>query len=375
MNPYGAVLEGDGYVLDLSGSSHLTFVGFEIRHQGPSASGIVVYVGGSDTHHIAFRNIVFHDSYDDDILKILDGAGSVSVRDSVFYNQGPDEHHIDVNSVTNVTIEGNIFFNDFAASGRSDPGDTKAYIVVKDSNENDDGLLGARGVRIERNVLLNWQGGLESMIKIGNDGKPYFEARNVRIANNLVIGNSSDEAYAPIGASGVKDVGFVNNTVVGNLPSGSYGFHVDIKDDNRRNEDILFANNIWCDPTRTMDEFSSGDPQNTISLRLDRNLYWNGGAELPRGELVSPSADDARVVRDPRLPEDQQDVTLPVWDGSSFPSGSRSILEEFVRLVETYGAIPSSSPAADRALRALSPTEDILGRQRDVHPDLGAYEA
>jgi len=57
---------------------------------------------------------VFHDSYDDDILKILDGARSVTVQDNVFYNQGPNEQHIDVNSVTDVRIEGNIFFNDFA---------------------------------------------------------------------------------------------------------------------------------------------------------------------------------------------------------------------------------------------------------------------
>lgn len=375
IHPYRAVIEGDGYVLDLSGSSHMTFSGFEFRHSGPGSSGIVVYVGGSEARHIAFRDNVFHDSYDDDILKILDGARSVTVQDNVFYNQGPNEQHIDVNSVTDVRIEGNIFFNDFAASGRDDPGDTKAYIVVKDSNENDDRVLGASRIRIQRNIFLNWQGGLESFVKIGNDGKPYFEARNVRIEDNLLIGNSSDEVHAPLGVSGAKGVSFVNNTVVGDLPSSSYAFHVDIKGENRRNEDILFANNIWSDPTRTMDEFSGGDPRNTVRLSLARNLYWNGGDPIPRGELLSPIDDARRVVRDPRLPEDQSDVILPIWDGASFASGSRSILDEFTRLVETYGAIPADSPAVGRALRSLASDRDILGHERDGHPDLGAFEA
>ena len=376
VHPYRAVIEGNGYVLNLSGSNHMTFSGFEFRHSGPGSNGIIVYVGGSEAHHIVFRNNVFHDSYDDDILKILDGARAVTVRDNVFYNQGPNEQHIDVNSVSDVRIEGNIFFNDFAASGRDDPGDTKAYIVVKDSNEDDDRILGASRIRIERNVLLNWQGDLESFVQVGNDGKPYLEARNVRIENNLLIGNSADEVHAPFGVSGVEDVSVVNNTIVGDMPSSSFAFHVDIKDANPRNEDILFANNVWDDPTGTMGEFSAGDPQSTIDLTLDRNLYWNGGDAIPSGELLSPLADDTRrIVRDPGLPEDQSDVILPIWDGSAFASGNGSILEEFERLVQAYGAIRSSSPAVGRALRALAPNVDILDRERDGHPDLGAFEA
>jgi hypothetical protein len=376
VNPYRAVFEGDGYVLDLSGSSRVSFRGFEFRHSGSGADGIVVYVGGSDTDHISFRNDIFHDSYDNDVMKILDGASKVSVRDSVFYNQGDNEQHIDVNSVTGVTVEGNIFFNDFEASGRADPGSTKAYIVVKDSNDDSDGVVGSERITIARNVFLNWQGDIEPFLQIGNDGKPYFEARNVDVQNNLFIGNSESELHAVVGVSGARQIDFVNNTVVGDLPAGSFAFHVDIKDANPRNDTLRFVNNIWCDPTGTMDDFSGGDPSNTVDLTLDNNLYWNGGSRIPRGELVSPLVDDGhRIVRNPRLAEDQRTITLPVWEGSAFASGASTIRAEFRRLVSTYGAIPASSPAVDRAVRAFAPEVDILGHRRDRHPDLGASEA
>ena len=50
------------------------------------------------------------------------------------------ERPFDVNSVIDVTIQNNIFFNSFESSGRQNQDLTKQYIVIKDSNGEDDGL-------------------------------------------------------------------------------------------------------------------------------------------------------------------------------------------------------------------------------------------
>jgi len=337
----------------------------------------MVYVYGTDTHHITLRNNIIHDSFNNDLLKILDGPRSVVVRGNVFYNQGDGEEHIDANSVTNVTIVGNIFFNDFSRSGRENTRTTKHYIVVKDSNEDLDGMLGSRHVTIGRNIFLNWEGvDFDAFIAIGLDGKPYYEARDVQVENNLMIGNVNDDMDSALHIFGARDVDFVNNTVVGDLPTRAYAFRIDVKDDNPRNRDIRFSNNIWCDPTGTMDEFSDGEPSGTTGLSLNNNLYWNDGERIPGGDLVSPRRDDDRhVFSDPRLNADQSGIELPFWTGSEFLSGNATIRAEFVRLVEAYGLIPAGSPAVGRAIDSLAPGVDILGRKRDGDPDLGAFES
>ena len=62
--------------------------------------------------------------------------------------------------------------------------------------------------------------GRETFVQIGADGKPYYQAVEVRIENSLMIGNTQNESTAPLGLARVRDVNFNNNTVVGNLPSG-----------------------------------------------------------------------------------------------------------------------------------------------------------
>jgi Calx-beta domain len=64
---------------------------------------------------------------------------------------------------------------------------------------------------------------------------------------------------------------------------------------------------------------------------------------------------------------------LPRWNGATFASGNATGREEFIRLVNLYGAIPAGSPAQDQADPALAATDDILGRPRSA-PDLGAFE-
>jgi hypothetical protein len=380
VNPYKAVLQYSGPTLEVVGARNMLFEGFEFRHTGAGASPLLVFVerSGDDwSEYITFRNNIFHDSYNNDLLKILDGARFITVENNIFYNQGASEQHMDVNSVTDVTIQDNIFFNDFAGSGRANPGNAKHFIVIKDSNENDDGLTGSERIVVRRNVFLNWQGGVEAFIQVGNDGKTYFEARDIRVENNLMIGNSPIETGAVFGVAGARDVTFASNTIVGNLPSSSYAFRIVTKGSNPNNLNIFFYNNIWSDPTTTMGDgqFSEGSPSVTNNLILDNNLYWNGGAAIPPGDLVSPLvADSHRVVANPGLATDQSAIVLPRWNGSSFLSGNGTVREEFERLVGQYGYIPFYSLAIDRANSLHAPVDDILGHYRGPNADLGAYE-
>jgi hypothetical protein len=381
VDPYRAVLQNDGTILDIGDrASRMTFRGFRIR-QTPGAAGVAVYVSGGNApnpapNHLTFADNIFHDAIDEDLLKIRSRARSITVRGNVFYNQGSNEQHIDANSVTDVVIEGNVFFNDFAASGRTDDGTTKHFIVVKDSNEGEDGLRGSEGITIRRNVFLSWQGDEESFVGIGNDGKSYHEAKQVRIERNLLVGDGRDAMNSPLTVYGAKGIVFVNNTIVGDLPSDAFAFEVNIKGRNPKNRGIRFWNNIWADPTGTMSQFSDGVRANTNELTLSNNLYWNGGRRIPAGDLVSPLRHDARrIVGDPRLATSHGSAILPVWDGSSFASGETSIRAEFVRLVRVYGSLPAGSPAVGRASPPVAPPRDILGRTWVGRPDLGAFEA
>jgi hypothetical protein len=386
VHPYKAILQNTGTALEISGAKNITFDGFEFRHAGSANEPLVVYVSQSDNHwaeRITFRNNIFHDSYDNDILKIANGSRFITVSGNIFYNQGEGEQHIDVNSVTNVVIQDNIFFNDFAGSGRPNERNTKHFIVIKDSNENDDGLLGAQRITLRRNIFLRYQGEADTLVQIGNDGKPYYEANNVRLENNLVIGNNTDEAGYAFGVSGAQNVTFVNNTVSGNFPSSAYAYRIVIKDENPVNRNISFYNNIWSDPTRTMgsglngldNDFSSGDAASVRGFVLRNNLYWNGGAPIPAGDVGTPMrTDNRRVVGNPRLNANQNNIVLPRWNGSTFLSGSASIRQEFIRLVYRYGKILPGSAAINQADPNYAPATDILRRARGDSPDMGAFE-
>jgi hypothetical protein len=385
-DPYRAVLVSTTTVLALDGASNVVIQGFDMHQAGPGSTGLVVYVdagGGMPTDHVVLRDNVIHDSYDNDLVKLRAASRFLTIEGNVFFNQGPIEQHLDVNSVTDVVIRDNVFFNDFARSGRVDPGTTKHFIVIKDSNQATDGLLGSERIAVRRNVFLNWQGGQETLVKVGNDGEAYFEAKDVRVENNLMVGNSSSPLTAAFGIDGAKDVVFDANTVVGDLPGKAYAFRVSIKGQNPPNESIRFVGNIWSDPTGTMGlnppsaspSFSTGSPSATSGLVLDDNLYWNGGQAIPSGALISPLVADARrVVADPGLRTDHAAVVVPYWTGSVFLGGGVTIRDEFLRLVETYAMIPPGSAAVGAGDPALMPTDDILGLPRDGAPDLGAYE-
>lgn len=382
--PYRAMLRHTATVVIAYDAVGITLEGFDIAHAGAGAAALVIQIqnlrgSGEPTGRITLRNNVLHDSHNNDILKINNGAAFVTVEGNVFYNQAGSDEHIDVNSVTDVLIQDNIFFSDFAGSGRSNTNETSSFVVVKDSNGADDDVMGSDRITIRRNVFLNWEGSSGSnFLLLGEDGMAYYEARNVTVENNLFLGNSSNGMRSAFGVKGCRDVTFRNNTVAGNLPASEYAFRLNREGSNLADDNIRFFNNIWSDPTGTMGDFSDAVQTDVIGSLIRRNLYWNGGSTVPSesADVLAPNADAMRVVADPGLPA-QSGIALPRWNPSAgtFGGGASAICAAHRALVEGYGAI-AGTQAVDGADPAQAPAEDILRRPRPAGaaPDFGAYE-
>jgi hypothetical protein len=386
LNRYKAVFQNSATVIRLYGARHVRLEGFEVRHTGAGAGALVIQVqqdGVNWAEDIVIRDNVLHDSWNNDILKINNGARRVTVEGNVFYNQSGSDEHMDVNSVTDIDIRDNIFFNDFAGSGRPNGNDTSSFIVIKDSNAGDDGQIGSERIRVRRNIFLNWQGSPGSnFVLVGEDGQDYYEARDVRVENNLMLGNAGNDMRAAFGVKGGRDIVFANNTVVGDLPALAYAFRLNREGANPVNLNVAFRNNAWVDFTQTMgaqsgggaDDFSDGLASEISGLTLGNNLYWNGGDVIPPGDQVDPNVADAqRIVAHPLLPSNQAGIVLPRWNGTSFASGARQVRQEFLRLAYAYGNPAAGSPLIDAADPAFAPADDLLGRPRR-DPDVGALE-
>jgi hypothetical protein len=381
--PYQARLRNtaDKVITTYDGCRGVTLEGFDIAHGGPGAAALVVHIDGGGVDgfvtDLLLQDNIFHDSYNNDILKINNGASHITVRGNMFYNQQGSDEHIDVNSVLDVIVEDNVFYNDFAGSGRTNNNDTSAYVVIKDSNGTDDWVLGSKNVNVRRNVFLNWQGSTGyGFVQIGEDGTANFEAEDVVVENNLMLGNSPVTMRSPVGIMGSKDITVRNNTIAGNLPSLAFALRLYKYGDNQSNQNIAYYNNIWSDPGGTMEDFSDSPPGDTASFALLRNLYWNNGAAIPQdaGELINYTNDAQRVTATPQLGS-QAGLIVPRWNQAAgqFADGSATIRAAFERLVRLYGALPSNSPAVDAADPSHAPTDDILGQTRNW-PDLGAFE-
>lgn len=389
--PYQARLRHNaGAALIAFEATNITVEGFDIAHAPGNSGALVIQIqdllgdvngngDGSDpvVSGIVLRNNIIHDSTNNDLLKVNNGAQDIVIEGNLFYHQSGSDEHIDANSVRNVVIQDNVFFNTSART------DTSSFIVIKDSNADDDTIVGARDLTVRRNVFLNWYGNSgHSFIRLGEDGTATFEAIGVLVENNLMIGNSSALARTSFTAQGVEDVIYRNNTVTGDLPARSYAARLIASGDNPANEAIVMFNNAWSDPTGTMgteayagvDVFDAPPAQN-LSVTIDNNAYYNGGNAIPpdTGQFVTVADDLSAVFGDPLLPT-VSGVIAPTYDGTTFADGSTTISEVFVKLVNDVGTPQPGSPLIDSADPTSAATEDILGRPRGPLPDIGAVE-
>jgi len=303
-------------VLHLEGASNIIFSGLEFCGRPGGAAEYLVQVTTEGTYRILFENNIFHDSFDNDIMKINSRAHQIIVRGNMFYNQprGGDEH-MDVNTVYDILIEDNVFFNDFAASGRPVQNNTHPFVLIKNSGSEPV----SRNFFVRRNVFFNWQGKSDQpFLLLGEDGKPFHEAERVLVENNLFLGTTQNKLTAAFAVKGAKDVIFRANTVHGDLPLGSlsWGFamRLGVEGQNPQNENIAFYNNIFSDPTGTMTRFSSGSKKNVVGAVLHNNLYWNGGRPIPvePSRALNITDDPKAIVADPGLPAKLDDVVPPV---------------------------------------------------------------
>jgi len=383
---YQARLRNNGIVVRIYNGKGITLEGFDVAHSGPGAGPIVVHIqdhrgpaGGEDAvSRIVLRNNILHDSYNNDILKINNGAKEITVERNIFYNQHGSDEHIDINSVSRVVVRDNIFLNDFAASGRKNKGNTSAYIVIKDSNDDDDSYMGAERISVRRNVFMNWQGGPgANFVLVGEDGRKYYEAYNISIENNLMLGNSKARMRAPFGVKGARDITFRHNTIVGDLPGHAFAFRFNKEGRNKPGKNIHMYNNIWSDPTGTMTDFSDTPKGESEAVTLDNNLYWNNGKALPSEsqDQVNVSDDKKRIEKDPKLPAIGS-LTPPTWDAAKlrFRDGSGDTCAAFSKLVTSYATLGAGSAAIDSARTNQSPADDIRGKPRTGATSVGAYE-
>jgi hypothetical protein len=381
--PYQARLRNDDRVItSYDGCQGIILEDFDIAHSGDGADPLVIHLDGGGGNgyvsRITLRNSVLHDSYDNDILKINNGAEQITVEGNIFYNQSGSDEHIDVNSVTDVVIQDNIFFNDFAGSGRTDD-DTSSFVVIKDSNGSSDNQLGSEHIVVRRNIFLHWEGSDgQGFVRVGEDGTANYEAIDVLVENNLMIGNNTQQIRSPFQVMGAYSVTIRANTVAGDMLAKEYGARIFTYGANPDNDQIHLHNNIWSDPTGTMgDTFNRGN--NTNNLTFDNNLFWNNGNLFPTSleSIIEVSDDVHRIEGDPLL-GDQAGLALPRWNPSTgqFADGSTTIRQAFERLVRDYGTPAASSPAIDAADPSNSPSDDILGSPRPAGsaPDIGASE-
>jgi hypothetical protein len=384
--PYQARLRNNGQVIACYVCAGITIEGFDMAHEGGEAERYVIQIqdsGGEGIggHRLTLRNNVIHNSQNNDLVKINNGAGDILIDGNVFYNQRGPDSHIDINSVENVTVTRNIFFNEFG----EDLLGTASFIVIKDSNGDEDMHLGAENITVSGNVMLNWQGDEGAgFFSIGEDNVPYHQAHDIMVENNLLLGNSSDRIRAAFLAKGIRDVTFRNNTIVGDLPSETFGIRLSLQRGNPPNERVGIYNNIWSDPFGTMGtevggsrtEFADAPTEETLSIDMAGNLFWNGGEDIPVDPegAVRPTDDRFAVFDDPLLPG-QGGLVTPVWNPEEgrFADGSTSIAEAFTALVERYGVPAPGSPVIDAAVPSFAPEVDILGNPR-VTPDIGAVE-
>jgi|GEM_PF-299877 len=376
--PYAAKLRNNAMVVYIVGASGLTMEGFDISHEaipGQETGPLLVHTDWY-AHDIVLRNNIIHDSLNNDSLKINGGSYRVLVEQNILYNAVAEQIRMD--TVADVIIQDNVFFQDFEGAGRTLTTTPGSYIEVADQDGGPS--VKSRNVTIRRNVFLNWENSYGmNFIQLGGDSRPWYEASYALIENNLMIGNNTKyQMRAPFGCKGAEYALFRNNTLVGDMHATAYLARLNMESGRIQNNYILFYNNVIADTAGTMARLTTTPWNDTRAFALDNNLYWNNGQPLPEDplQLINPSNDAHAVVGDPMLAP-QTNIVFPRWDEQQgkFLDGSSSIAEVHHTLAWTYGRPDPMSAVVNAANPAFAPKHDIFRHPRPAGaPDIGAVE-
>jgi hypothetical protein len=273
-----------------------------------------------------------------------------------------------------VVVAGSIFFNDYAASGRTETF-PRPFVLIKTSRPDEDGIT--RRITVERNLFLQkntdlpWPG----MVHVGGDDREYYSAEDVRIQNNLFAASDGPVMGKAVRVSGSQDVFIHANTM--RSAAGSFDAMGEVRKE--RNSpmcaNIQFANNLFLDEAGDADRLIRGDSTDIESGFLSNNLYWWGAGPPPitEGDYFNYTDDALAIVADPLLPL-VTSLTMPVWGGQQFAGGYGTIGAAHADLVYILAVPGSGSPVVDAAQPEYMPADDITGSPRDGTPDVGAYE-
>jgi hypothetical protein len=384
VNQYRAKLNNrDSTIIRLGGdadghtSFNITFSGFEIYRPDSGATGSSnVYLFKADD--VTIENCIIHDSYGDDLVRILHST-NVTMQFNVTYNAGSGEEHYDINGGSrNIVIQDSVLFNAYPETGRLDA-TAGALVVTKTSYPDADGRT--RDVALRRNVFMHGQAASwRGLLAIGGDNRyeGYYEAEDVTIENNLFIANEGiTEQMLPFNISGSRRILVRANTFRGNADSSFRHFgRAEKQSLNPPCTDLFYYNNVFLDTTNTTGHLIRGTGDDIEYGVISNNLYWWGTAGFPsHGEDYFNVYDDPQaIVSDPRLTSPAEPLPLPIWTGGAFAGGHESVSDLHEAFVETYARPADTSPLVDVADPARMPVDDVMGRTRDTDPDIGAYE-
>lgn len=370
----------------VNGSANLTIEGFVISNFHPTnvcsttrQPYFLIHI--SDASDVTLRNNVIYGNNApgtcNEVIKVNRSADAypknIVIQGNVIYDPANSEGADLLDSVRpgELDITDNVFW------GNSDRTSSQSFITLK--RQVVAAVSRSPRYRIARNIFMNWGGKTDqAFLQLGEDGVAEYEITDALIENNLFIGNSPATIAAPVQLKGVKGVIARANTIVGDLPSGAFGFRIGTEGSNPRVEDVSVRNNIFSDPTGTMSArlFTIYGSVLLESVTLSRNLFWNAGNGLPSSGAILPTADASRIEGDPKFPAAPVSTVLPRWNEASkqFESGATTIRDEFLRLASTYGALGEGSSAIGAADSTNMPALDIRGAIRDSTPDVGAFE-
>ncbi len=386
-NPYRARLcspHGHNRLLTCYATANVTFRGLELFGSGGTQDEYLIHISTPKTHHLLFDDCIIHDCYNNDMVKVNDFTHHIVFRNCVFFNQTDHEgdQHLDINTVVDIAVEDSMLFNDYAGSGRPSANRSQGFVVVKNSGSTPNVT---RRIAFRRNIFLGWDGKPDqAYLLLGEDGKPFYEAQDVLIENNLFLHHSPVRSWGTLLLKGgLRGITIRANTVLGHPNvkwSGAFAAVCLRIDENPPMGDLIFANNIWCDPTGNMPRFTMSDAHvfaPASKQAISNNIYWNGGKTIPveTKDVMVPDRDGKKLLLDPQL-GNPAGLTLPRWDAAEgrFSSGQETIRGEFKRLVDRYATLGGESPAMHAADPSCMPPDDILGNPRGDRPDIGCFQ-